>query len=338
MDEKLFFKISNYISNINKVERVLDFKTYKDYIDGLHINMQNYNASQPENKDIIDLVEIIALYWGLFSLSYVEKSDESDCQLSMELFALTTQISNNLITMVQLSCNGMDYQFGVLMRSTIELCLTILVIIADKGKREKYFLNINPTEKFGIWDTEFKFSKLRDAMKEYNCSSDSDSWEFVKRWLSKKYEFYSDYVHNNFIVCYICSFTRAKDGDYNSGMNYNLWGSSATRVNRDMNDLCEFMYFISLGMLKEFTKDEYYENLILDNECKKFWNDAIFLMMVFKTRYEQLALIENGHEDPLKNINFIIIYKLLKEKGISVDEFIKFLHINGSKIKETLNN
>lgn len=140
MTEEKFNKI---IKEINITENTnLDF-SFKDFNSCVKMikDKINYNKNiYKKNKELYDLSELCIIIWGLLSFSTIDKtSDDSEDKLPMIFHTLTAQISNNLLSIVILCNKSLDHQVGILMRSTCELCFTLLVIILNKEKQIKYF-------------------------------------------------------------------------------------------------------------------------------------------------------------------------------------------------------
>jgi hypothetical protein len=84
--------------------------------------------------------ELFSLAWSMLALSLsTELKSESNQAYVTCLRALAATISNNVLAIIKTSRSGFDYQSGVLFRSTLELCFTLLSISIDDEKLYAYF-------------------------------------------------------------------------------------------------------------------------------------------------------------------------------------------------------
>ena len=138
--QKEFEKI---VTKINEKENFkLDF-TYEEYISYVKIirDKIKYNKNiYKENKNLFNLSELAVLTWWLLAFSTMNfENTNKDDNLLIVFHALTTQISNNNLSILNLCNNALEYQIRILMRSNIESCYLLLTLMFNKEKRKKYF-------------------------------------------------------------------------------------------------------------------------------------------------------------------------------------------------------
>lgn len=286
MTEEKFNKI---IKEINITENTnLDF-SFKDFNSCVKMikDKINYNKNiYKKNKELYDLSELCIIIWGLLSFSTIDKtSDDSEDKLPMIFHALTAQISNNLLSIVILCNKSLDHQVGILMRSTCELCFTLLVIILNKEKQIKYFNTARLNNEQQIWKEEFRLSILNQELEKNEKEIIKDDYPLlkeIKKYRSEIYKHYSTYTHNSFLRCLLNSYTYSKNSK--ETLRFNVWGEESTRDDKFLISLCKLCFFTYSELFYYLVKKTKIQEFIFKSEeSKEMWQSAIKFYLVFKT-------------------------------------------------------
>ena len=243
MTEQVFKNIIFKIKKEKNIIVLMDYNKYCKYIQIIKEKVKYNNDIYSENKDLFDLSEIAVLIWGLFALSIADFLNKDDEHIGIIFHSLTTQISNNMLSILILCNNSLDHQTGIIMRSTCELCFSLLVLLINKEKRQKYFDTARLNNEIDIWNKEFKLKDLNDESSKFENSISKNT--YISKRLSKFrndiYRKYSEYTHNSFFNCLANSYTYNKNSK--ELMNYNLWGEKSSRVERFLISLCQLNLF-----------------------------------------------------------------------------------------------
>ncbi len=240
------------VTKINEKENFkLDF-TYEEYISYIKIirDKIKYNKNvYKENKKLFNLSELAVLTWGLLAFSTMSfKNNNKDDNLLIVFHALSTQISNNNLAILNLCNSALEYQTGILMRSNIESCYLLLVLMLNKEKRKKYFDTAKLDNDRITWQKEFKTSLLNKEIEKYEQSVFKDDDLLKEMSLNRKsiYEHYSKYTHPSFLVCFLNSYTYSDNP--NEILKFNVWGEESTRISKELISLCKLNLIIYLEL------------------------------------------------------------------------------------------
>lgn len=285
MTEQVFNDILLKIRKEKNLNSLLDYDKYCQYVHIIKDKVKYNNDIYKANKDLFDLSEMAVLIWGLFAISTADFLNNDDEEhLGMIFHSLTTQISNNMLSILILCNNSLDHQTGIMVRSTSELCFCLLVLLLNKDKRKKYFDTARLNNELEVWNQELKFKDLNNELKKFeNILSNQDS--FLSKRLSKFridiYKEYSEYTHNSFFNCWANSYTYNKNPKV--PMHYNLWGEESSRVERFLISLCQLNLFTCLELLQCIVKNIDIKKVVGSRtENQELWNDAGFLYLLFE--------------------------------------------------------
>jgi len=140
MKEEIYKELLEQVKTKEGLEIDMSYDEYVSYVeilkDKINYNDDVYNKSK-ENQVLFTLTEIATLVWGLFGLAttnFLEQKDDN--YIGIIFHSMTTQISNNLLSILILCNNSLDMQSGIMIRSTCELCYTLLVVLVNYEKRK----------------------------------------------------------------------------------------------------------------------------------------------------------------------------------------------------------
>lgn len=296
MNEETYNKLLKQIKKKENLEINMSYEEYASYIkmlkEKIKYNDEVYNQSR-ENQILFSLTEIATLVWGLFSfatINYLKNKDDS--YIGIIFHSMTTQISNNLLAILILCNNSLDMQSGIMVRSTYELCYTLLVVLLNKEKRKKYIYAGQTGKEMKIWNEEFKFNQLNEELKQYETKITKNN-KYIKKVLSSHrksiYRHYSEYTHCSFLSCWINSY------EYNENSNayYNIWGDKSSRVKKYLVTICELNLLTFFNLFKIMEENIEIQKCIGETEIsKELGKHAGYMFFIFKEYYfENISLI-----------------------------------------------
>lgn len=282
MQKILFNKIIENISYGQKEKIDFDYGKYLGYIEEIKHKI-NYNEKiYIENETNFDLAEISILFWGLLAL-YTGKI-KNDEKIGIILQSLSTQISNNILTLVILCNESLDFQCGLIMCSTIELCFTLLVLLLNNDKREKFFDAIKNNNESYTWYKEFRLKDIIKELEKHEKVIFNDDLSIEKEINSNRkaiYEYYSKYTHNTFFMCYSNSYTMPKNVESSDEMlQYNLWGIYSSRVRKFLDEVNQLSFITILEFINFFAVEDY-----INDEMSELWCDISIFYLMYKELY-----------------------------------------------------
>lgn len=296
MKEEVYKELLEQVKTKEGLEIDMSYDEYTSYIEILKekINYTDnvYNHSE-ENQVLFTLTEIATLVWGLFGLATVDFFEQKDDSYIGVIFhSMTTQISNNLLSILILCNNSLDMQSGIMIRSTCELCYTLLVVLVNDDKRKKYVEAGQTGNELKIWNEEFKFNQLNEELKNFEASLTKNN-KYVKKQLTfhrkNIYRHYSEYTHSSFLSCWINSY------EYNDSnpSYYNIWGEKSSRVKKYLTSINELNLFTFLDLFNFIVKNIEIKKYVGKDDLKqKLWNHAGYMFFIFREYYvKNISLI-----------------------------------------------
>lgn len=285
MTEKIYNDIILKIRREKNLNVLMEYNKYCEYIQIIKDKVKYNNSIYNSNKELFELSEIAILIWGLYALSTVDflKNDDKE-HIGMIFHSLTTQISNNMLSILILCNNSLDHQAGVIMRSTCELCFSLIVLMINKDKRKKYFDTARFNNEIEVWNKEFKLKDLNNELIKFeNIIFNNNSYlsKRLSKFRNDIYKKYSEYTHNSFFNCCANSYTYNKN--YKEPMYYNLWGENSSRVERFLTSLCQLNLFTCLELIQYISKNIEIKRIVGTRKASQdFWDDAGFLFLIFE--------------------------------------------------------
>ncbi len=289
-----------YHKLIEKVREKGDMEidmTYEEYVSYFQILKEkiNYNIDIYNNNQVLfELGEIATLIWGLFGFSVNNFLENDKEKIGIVFHSMATQISNSMLSILILCNQSLDMQSGIMIRSTCELCYTLLVVLINKEKRKKYIEAAQKQQENKIWNEEFRFKDLNKELQIFEAKITNND-KLVKKELSQFrrsiYTHYSEYTHNSFLTCLVNSYER--NDDSSASMCYNIWGEKSSRVKKYLNAVADLNFFTLLDLFNYIIKNLEIKNYVgNDEEFQKLWNHAGYLTLIFREYYlESYSLI-----------------------------------------------
>lgn len=147
-----------------------------------------------------------AIVWGAFSISAMSGDKEETNNLVLS--SLTATISNDILTIIKLFMDGLDYQAINIFRNLYEVILLTLNICINDDKREKYIQSENEGNSYEVWIKYFNISTILTTISNY--INNKELKIYCMDDLKKFYSKLSSFTHNSLLNIYVFSFSSSK--------------------------------------------------------------------------------------------------------------------------------
>lgn len=273
--KELFYEFySSHISqNLEEIE-----SEYRAFSKHWNEVMEYYLEKEDKPYKDLEYVQLAYLYsiiWGDYAVASLIRDRHS---IENTLFAtLATNISNDILAIIRLCLDGLDYQAMSIVRNLYEICLMLLNICINEEKRNEFAESARKENSYEVWRKFFNIRTMLETLSGY--SYDEKLSEF---WLSEYKQYYSklsSFVHNDFANMYVYSYNKPKDEKESRALNVNA--HFATRYNEILEETVGIIWIVSRIFrhimdnenYKEFIKQILGENLIED---LRFANNACY--------------------------------------------------------------
>jgi len=286
IDKELY---KHFVDKLYEKKQLKCFVEYNELFDLINQmrDLNKYNLNDFEEKsEIYEIFELLMLSWGLFSFATAGLQKHGETK--MIFFSLSTQIANNLSSIMHLTLKGLNYQVGIISRAMYEIVLLLPVLLIEEKKREKYFESAKKLNSNKIWNDEFKFSQLNECLVKYEEKiTKGKELKFLRKIRSKQYSSYSEYTHNSFLRSFVDSYTRKTyKNNKDDTLQFNLWGASNVKAEINFSNICSLMIYISYILQNIFSSDnKFYIDEIKDEQSREHWNQANYLLIIFREIY-----------------------------------------------------
>lgn len=286
MRKKDYSKIYNKAFNYPNA-KISTYEELKEFLFEIRKEKPKLKRHYKKEKEIS---ELYALCSGFIACSfYFSMEDIANEEYRHDIvvyFSLLTNISNDILSVIDLVENGFEFQANILIRNLFELVYTFLVVLINKEKRIKYFDSARLENEYAIWNQNFRMSKLNDELLKYEKTIfDKEFAEELKVKRTKTYQEYSSYSHNDCIRCYLgChSPNRIHYSDEEPILRYNLWGVynyDAKKILSSLNYLMwmSFMYFRDIITKSEYFKKDNY----ISEDNYVWWNNGFMILLMLE--------------------------------------------------------
>lgn len=191
------------------------------------------------NSEYIQLAYLYAIIWGDFSVASLLRDKNA---IENILFAtLATTISNDILAIISLSLDGLDYQAMNIMRSLYEVCLLLLNISIDEEKRTEFAKSAEKGNSYEVWRKFFNIRTMLETLSAYTAGK-----ELSEYWLSEYKQYYSrlsSFVHNDFANMYVYSYNKPETESEFRLLNVNA--HFATRYNEILEETIDIIWMMS---------------------------------------------------------------------------------------------
>ena len=249
IDEKIFmdFYIENVSEDIQEAkEEYLKFSgQLKEFID-CYVRK---NKCTDRKSDFLRLAYIYANIWSNFSMCTMLNAGENVNNIAVGV--VTTSVSNDILAIISLASDGLDYQAMNILRNLYELGLLLINICIDEEKRVNYIKSAKKGNSYSVWRKYFNTKSMIETIKSY---SNNDK---IFKELKSFYPELSSFVHNSFMNVYVFSYSKPAKKDDNYNLNF-----GAHYVTR-----CESILEETVGIIWIFTR--IFRHIMQDSKFEK---------------------------------------------------------------------
>ncbi|WP_279167017.1 hypothetical protein [Thomasclavelia cocleata] len=269
INEKVFFEFYSEKVSSDIVEMENEYRTLKAYCDEF-IRYYSIKEKTPDDQiEIVQLAYMYAIIWDAFSvLSMSCNKDETN---NLVFSSLATTISNDILAIIKLSMDGLDYQAMNILRNLYEIGLLILNICMDEEKRKKFIRSASEGDSYEVWRKYFNMGSMLTTISDY--TNNENLKNYWMNDLKKYYSRLSSFAHNSFLNIYVFSFSSPK-----SDQEKHILNSCAHYVTRYEQILIEMLEIIWIftrifkSLSEEPNLNSFFINLLGDNTNDCFIN------------------------------------------------------------------
>lgn len=283
--DKLYRKAFNKVSK----EQYFPYSKFSDYIRQFDAILEEKLYKKEIDKELLELCKLYALKWGVMFFSCHSNDKEGSVLFS----GIFNTIANDILAIINLLLDGLEYQAYIVLRNLYEVSLTLLVIMLDNNKRDLYFASAKNENEYEVWKRYFTHKRIDEALKAYEETlAFGEELSLLREWRISSYEKYSGYVHNNFFNMLSHSMTSPLTNDENEILDCAVWGGVISRANRILMDMADLLYYTDLLFMNilvdqgiNFCKEDLVNE---ERECKEFWNIASELAFILNEYYLEI--------------------------------------------------
>lgn len=266
--------------NIEK-EIMYSYEDILDYYNQMRDISDNPEIKDSGDEDIINIIELYFLYYGLLSFSTLTNVQTEKFKEKSMYSAIFSTIANSIISVKYLVSKGLDYQANVIVRQLFEMCMLLLNVVIDNNKTN-ILMNTEMTEEnLKIWRKSFSPKELNKTIEEYEG-------DFLSDWRKRAYSWYSNYAHNDFFSFFLFSFSRPITKE--EKLFSNVWGGYVSRVSTTLTNMAYILWYTSKAFMKivvdkntDITKEFLAEEMEL-------WNLSAYIFCITDKYFEEYAL------------------------------------------------
>ena len=192
-----------------------------------------------EETDYVQLAYLYSILWGDFSFAALLNGKEVKENILLGTLAAT--ISNDILAIVKLALDGLDYQAINIVRNLYELSLLLLNIYLNEEKRNSYIESVKHGKSYEVWRKHFNVGSMLETIDNY-CKNK----ELSEFWLKNYKSFYnrlSSFVHNDFANIYVFGYSNPQSEtdlhEFNVGAHY------VTRYNEILMETIDILWVIT---------------------------------------------------------------------------------------------
>ena len=227
------------------------------------ISLLNYRRKE-FSKDIFkeNYIELISSYIALLACSKLSIGLISSIKSKVKIFPLDfilednlpepnfafgtlfTLISNELLSIVNLILDGMEYPARPLIRSLNELCMLSIVLLSDPDKRKIYYSSQNFEDDRKNWYKYFTPAKLNDSILGLKNNFDLEQQIIINEYYNcnkHAQELYSQSTHSTYINNFLGAYPNNIYDD-NTRI-YSIFGYPSKSAKNTLFYLFEFIHF-----------------------------------------------------------------------------------------------
>lgn len=257
--------VSSYEELLSFYNQMKDMSKHKEYWNG-------------RNKELLCLVELYCLYYGLVSLSIKSPINDSNFKIKLMFSSIFSTMANSILAVINLSKQGFDFQSMVLIRQFFEMGMILLNVSIDENKAKVFTETQKTSDNLKIWRKNFSPSKLNETIANYEG-------DFLSEWREDSYGFFSNYAHSDYLSFMAYSFALSKnENDY---LTENLWGSIVSRRDIILGNILQMLWYISKAFLSILSDQKTYvqkEKIVTEYDL---WNSSFSLFLFIDKKAEE---------------------------------------------------
>ncbi len=290
---------SDYDSIFNEIykkdkkmkEDIISYKEIKKMLCDIRKNKAKTTKKYSKEREV---AELYALATGIIACAMHFSADSMKEKYKKDntvYFSLLTNMSNDILGIINLIDNGFEFQAKILIRNLMELMYTLLVTMINEEKRIEYFESADLGNSYAVWQKNFKMSKLNEELAKYEETVfDKELQQEMKEQRRNMYQYYSSYVHNDFLSMVMgCHSIDKKDNPDDSEFYYNLWGmynNESKEILETVNKLIwiHLMYFRYI-----ISKSVYYNRSnYISKENISLWNSGFLIIFMIEKMLKRI--------------------------------------------------
>lgn len=263
IDEKVFMEF--YVENISTdtQEANREYFKFSEQLREFTNCYTSKNKCADKKSDYVQLAYIYANIWGDFSMCTMLSDRENVNNIAVGV--ITTSISNDLLAIISLASDGLDYQAMNILRNLYELGLLLINICINEEKRVNYIESAKKEDSYSVWRKYFTMKSMIETVKMYSGSDE------IFKELKSLYSRLSSYVHNSFANVYVFSYSKPSEKDEN--YNLNVGAHYVTRCENIMEEAVEIAWIFT-KIFRHIMQDSKFEQLInqlfIDDEMRLY--------------------------------------------------------------------
>lgn len=265
IDKELFLKF--YSENISSdvCEMQSEFISFQRHWDEFMECYLNKEVPPNTQSSIVQLNYLYLIIWSDLSIGALSQSKDEINNLVFS--SLATTISNNLIAIIELSLNGLDYQAMNILRNLYEIGLLALNICIDEEKRKQFFDSARKENSYEVWRKYFSTKSMLNTIQSYSSSESLES--YWKKDLKQYYSRLSSFAHNSLANIYVFSFSRPKDPEEDHCLNVCAhFASRYEQILRETADLIWAFTKVFRFLMEDVKFKDFFDNLLGSNSEK----------------------------------------------------------------------
>ena len=281
--------------NIRKVLGNKFCMKYEEIENDLEQIMKKEYINEEEYKGVKELAQIYSLRWGtlFYAFDLYEKDEKDILKCKLVYRSLLSSIVSDIIAIINLSENGLEFPVNIIMRNMYELCFFFLALIVDKDMCLKYFETKNNNNEYKVWSKNLRIKNINRILYEYEKNSKIEISSKVRRLRKLSYHEYSRYVHNSFDKCFENSYSQENES---KNFYWDLWGRNNINIKRDLKNLNILMWIVNHYFESILSDDKILDkNIFFNKENTEAWietiNIALLTNELFIENYKNSFLI-----------------------------------------------
>lgn len=296
MTKEQFDLLYKFVIDKHSIAFSLNEKNADEYLELLN-EWTSFCNQYDDDKYLVDAVLLYCMFWGIITFSSLQECKENDdVKTRMCIATLSNTITNNILSIYRLYVSNLEYQAGIIVRNTVELCFQLIVIIIDCEKRKAYMEADTEVDEYQTWRRFFTVKKMNERIIQYEDETKtSEELSFLIKWRENLYSFYSSFAHNSYSTALAYFYIPL---DIKSDQLFpNIWGFNGKSVSCVLREMADLIFWTSIMFYNTYVTSREKEtiNPIIDTSSD-FWHDGLIVYYMAQEsllRYKLSSEIEN---------------------------------------------